>query len=50
MLGRDVWKEPGYAFTNVIDVYINLLRRKIDTPGRRPLIVTVRGLGYTIKE
>lgn len=50
MLGRDVWKEPGYAYTNVIDVYINLLRRKIETPGSRPSIVTLRGLGYSLKE
>jgi DNA-binding response OmpR family regulator len=50
MLGRDVWKEPGYAYTNVIDVYINLLRRKIDAPGGRPAIVTLRGLGYSLKE
>ena len=29
MLGRDVWKEPAYSLTNVIDVTINALRRKI---------------------
>src|SRR6516225_5112332 len=42
MLGREVWKEPGYALTNVIDVYINILRRKVESPGKRPLIHTIR--------
>jgi len=50
MLGRDVWKEPGHALTNVIDVYITLLRRKIETPGRPPLIHTLRGVGYSLRE
>jgi len=50
MLGRDVWKEPEHALTNVIDVYITLLRRKLEGPGRRPLIHTLRGVGYTLRE
>jgi DNA-binding response OmpR family regulator len=50
MLGRDVWKEPGYALTNVIEVYINLLRRKLEQPGRPPLIHTLRGVGYRLGE
>src|SRR5207249_9090834 len=33
MLGRDVWKEPEYALTNVIDVYINVLRKKLEKAG-----------------
>jgi len=48
MLGRDVWKEPGYALTNVIDVFINFLRRKVERPGKRPLIQTLRGIGYSL--
>jgi two-component system copper resistance phosphate regulon response regulator CusR len=48
MLGRDVWKEPGHAFTNVIDVYVNFLRRKIERPGKPILIHTVRGVGYRL--
>ncbi|HLJ93438.1 MAG TPA: response regulator transcription factor [Gemmataceae bacterium] len=48
MLGRDVWKEPGYALTNVIDVFFTLLRRKIELPGKRPLIQTLRGIGYSL--
>jgi DNA-binding response OmpR family regulator len=50
MLGRDVWKEPAYALTNVIDVYINALRRKLEQPGRLPLIHTLRGLGYSLRD
>jgi DNA-binding response OmpR family regulator len=50
MLGRDVWKEPGYAQTNVIEVYINLLRKKIEAEGSRPRIVTLRGVGYSLQE
>jgi DNA-binding response OmpR family regulator len=45
-----VWKEPDYALTNVIDVYINVLRRKLERPGRPPLIHTVRGVGYALRE
>jgi DNA-binding response OmpR family regulator len=50
MLGRDVWREPGHALTNVIDVFVTLLRRKVERPGLPPLIHTVRGLGYSLRE
>ena len=50
MLGRDVWKEPGHALTNVIDVFITYLRRKIEKPGSPPLIHTIRGVGYSLRE
>jgi DNA-binding response OmpR family regulator len=50
MLGRDVWREPNHALTNVIDVYITLLRRKLEGPGRRPLIHTLRGVGYSLRD
>jgi DNA-binding response OmpR family regulator len=50
MLGREVWKEPNYSLTNVIDAYISLLRRKMDRPGQRPLIHTLRGVGYSLRE
>ncbi len=49
MLGREVWKEPGYAYTNVIEVYINLLRKKVELAGRPPRIVTLRGVGYRLE-
>lgn len=45
-----VW---GYDFlgdTNVVDVYIRYLRRKIDLPELPSLIHTIRGVGYVLKE
>jgi two-component system copper resistance phosphate regulon response regulator CusR len=36
--------------SNIIDVYISRLRRKIDRPGLRPLFQTVRGEGYLLKK
>ena len=50
MLARDVWKEPAGVMSNVIEVCINSLRKKIDSTGTRSLIRTVRGVGYTIGE
>ena len=50
MLGRDVWKEPDGVLTNVIEVYINALRKKIEQPGQRQLIHTVRGVGYALRD
>jgi DNA-binding response OmpR family regulator len=50
MLGTDVWREPNYAYTNVIEVYVNLLRKKIEVAGQSPRIVTLRGVGYSLQE
>jgi DNA-binding response OmpR family regulator len=50
MLGRDVWKEPSYALTNVIDVYVTFLRRKLERPGKQTLIHTIRGIGYSLRD
>ena len=47
MLAREVWKEPT-LLTNVIDVYVRMLRKKIERPGLRPLIHTIRGVGYVL--
>lgn len=49
MLGRDVWKEPQHSLTNVIDVTITLLRKKLERPGLPQLIHTVRGVGYCLR-
>jgi two-component system copper resistance phosphate regulon response regulator CusR len=46
----DVWKEPTGAMTNVIDVYINALRKKVERAGSEPLIQTVRGVGYVLRD
>lgn len=50
MLGLGVWKDPNYALTNVVEVYINLLRKKVEEAGRSPRIVTLRGVGYSLRE
>jgi len=50
MIFEEVW---GYHFdpgTNLIDVHIGRLRKKIDPPGMTPLIRTMRGSGYVIAE
>src|SRR4051794_26919904 len=41
MIARDVWKDPGGALTNTIDVYITLVRKKVERPGLRQLIHTI---------
>lgn len=50
MIGREVWKEPDGVWTNVIDVCINSLRKKVEQPGQRQLIHTVRGVGYALRD
>nr|WP_291177769.1 response regulator transcription factor [Gimesia sp.] len=50
MLARDVWQEPMGVLTNVIDVYVGLLRKKVERPGLRQLIHTVRGVGYVVRD
>lgn len=44
------WDESWTAESNVIDVLIGRLRRKIEDAGGRRLIQTVKGLGYTLRE
>lgn len=46
---NQVWGYSEDPLTNVVDVYIARLRRKIDTPGREPMLETVRGHGYRLK-
>ena len=50
MIARDVWKETSGALTNTIDVYINLLRKKVEQPQKRQLIHTLRGVGYAVRD
>jgi two-component system copper resistance phosphate regulon response regulator CusR len=47
---EQVWRLNVETMTNVVDVYINYLRRKVDFSHERPLIRTVRGTGYQIGE
>ena len=49
MISEHVWDADFDTFTNVIDVYINYLRKKIDTGYKNKLIQTVRGRGYILK-
>lgn len=45
-----VW-EYGYdGVSNVVNVYVGHLRKKLETPSRRPLIRTVRGVGYVLEQ
>jgi len=50
MISEHVWEADFDTFTNVIDVYINYLRNKIDAPFKTKLIHTIRGRGYIIKK
>ena len=43
-----VWDENYDPFSNIIDVYVSRLRRKVDSPDLEPLIHTIRGAGYTL--
>jgi two-component system, OmpR family, copper resistance phosphate regulon response regulator CusR len=45
---EQVWKLNFDTMTNVVDVYINYLRRKVDSGHDRALIQTIRGVGYQI--
>jgi DNA-binding response OmpR family regulator len=47
-ISQAVWDENYDPFSNIIDVYVSRLRRKLDTPGLVPLIHTIRGAGYTL--
>jgi heavy metal response regulator len=49
VLAEKVWDETFDAFTNVIDVYVNYLRNKIDRNFPTKLIHTVRGAGYVLR-
>jgi len=43
---ENVWNLSFDTMTNIVDVYINYLRKKIDTPSEQKLIHTIRGIGY----
>jgi DNA-binding response OmpR family regulator len=54
VLSRDlllskVWHQDFGVTTNVVEVYIAYLRKKVDAPGEQKLIRTVRGAGYALK-
>ena len=45
---NQVWGYDAEAFSNIVDVYIGYLRRKVDKVGPSPLIQSVHGVGYKI--
>jgi two-component system response regulator MprA/two-component system response regulator TrcR len=54
VLSRDlllsrVWDEEFGLTTNLVDVYVGYLRRKVDAAGEQKLIRTVRGAGYALR-
>jgi two-component system copper resistance phosphate regulon response regulator CusR len=50
MLLERVWDMNQDPMTNVVDVHINRLRRKVDHGFSQPLIHTIRGVGYVLRE
>jgi DNA-binding response OmpR family regulator len=47
-IGEHAWDDNFDPMSNVIDVYVARLRRKVDGPGDEPLLATVRGAGYRL--
>jgi two-component system OmpR family response regulator len=50
MLLEEVWNYRFPPQTNLVDVHIGKLRKKIDSPGESPLIYSVRGIGFVLRE
>jgi DNA-binding response OmpR family regulator len=50
MIGERCWDMSFDTESNVIDVYVGYLRRKLEGPGQSKLIHTVRGVGYVLRE
>jgi DNA-binding response OmpR family regulator len=50
MIIEQVWDQSFEGLTNIVDVYVRHLRRKVDDPFPTKLIQTVRGVGYGLRE
>ena len=48
-ISNQVWKQDFDPTTNIVDVYINYLRKKVDAESDPALVHTVRGVGYMLK-
>jgi DNA-binding response OmpR family regulator len=49
-INENVWEEMYDSGTNIIDVYINFLRRKVDKGYNNKLIYTIVGMGYMMRD
>jgi DNA-binding response OmpR family regulator len=49
MIGEAVWGKDYNAMSNIVEVFINRLRQKIELVNQPPLIVTIRGAGYMLR-
>jgi two-component system, OmpR family, copper resistance phosphate regulon response regulator CusR len=49
-IAEKIWEQSFDSGSNVIDVYINYLRKKVDLENEKKLIHTVIGMGYVIRE
>lgn len=49
-IAAEAWNEPGGISSNVVDVYINALRKKIERSDLPKLIHTIRGSGYSLRD
>jgi len=50
MIVEHVWDMDYDGLTNIVDVYIGYLRRKLGAPGSAAPIVTVRSVGYRLDD
>ena len=49
MISEHVWDKDFDTFSNIIDVYVRRLREKVDHGFSKPLIHTIKGIGYVMK-
>ncbi|HVA79985.1 MAG TPA: response regulator transcription factor [Candidatus Binataceae bacterium] len=49
MIAESVWDSDYNVFTNLIEVFVNRLRQKIDDDAKTSMITTVRGVGYMMR-
>jgi DNA-binding response OmpR family regulator len=50
MISEHVWNEDFDSFSNIINVYVNYLKKKIDQGHTKQLIHSMRGVGYSLKD
>jgi DNA-binding response OmpR family regulator len=51
LIAQEVWRQTAADVeeTNIVDVYIAYLRKKLDTEDELPMLQTVRGVGYVLR-